>query len=310
MHFSPYGLMPAEWNSNNDLARPPRFRNPDGTPASDAQWLDWVESMADELAEFLWPRWHHGAWVGKADAHMKSLTEADLALMSTLAVRLDQTPQGVKIKHLELFLAEDPKPPNTAGFVQYLPQAPFDLLTHFDASLLAGGGPTTRPASLNLKRRMQRPRPYQAALQLLPKPASDFSYRAASSATSPSLVSGHCIQGSMALANVVVEHESLTGKPLPVNVLDALRRYFMDTGDRRVFAGVHYPSDNLSSWFVALRFCRHVFDTDQARTRARAVLWQGIQASDVFLALKQAVRGDAKSVFATPLRRLEAEAAA
>ena len=32
----------------------------------------------------------------------------------------------------------------------------------------------------------------------------------------------------------------------------ALQALAVDMGDRRVFAGVHYPSDNLLSWFVAL----------------------------------------------------------
>lgn len=41
--------------------------------------------------------------------------------------------------------------------------------------------------------------------------------------------------------------------------IEALEQFGVDIGDRRVFAGVHYPSDNLSSWILALRLGREVF---------------------------------------------------
>ena len=36
-------------------------------------------------------------------------------------------------------------------------------------------------------------------------------------------------------------------------------QYAVDFGDRRVFAGVHYPSDNLASWVAVLRLIPWVF---------------------------------------------------
>jgi hypothetical protein len=235
---------------------------------------------------------------------MDALTQADLELTAKLAPLLVQGVTGTTTTHERLFLAEDPRPPNLAGFLHYAPQAPNRLTKEFDSWLLAGGGTLARPVSLNLKRRMQRPRPYQTALQF--KTTPPLPYRAASSATSPSMVSGHCIQGSMALANVVVSFESQFGK-LDPTLLGLVQRYFIDSGDRRVFAGVHYPTDNLSSWFVALRLCPRVYGTAEA-VRAREVLWGGIRASEVYLGLQAAVDHDPASAFATPLKRLQAEA--
>jgi hypothetical protein len=35
-----------------------------------------------------------------------------------------------------------------------------------------------------------------------------------------------------------------------------LGQFGVDIGDRRVFAGVHYPSDNMASWIMALRLVK------------------------------------------------------
>jgi hypothetical protein len=304
MEYAPYGLMPEEWNSNTELPRPQAFRNADGTATSPAQWAQWLNDTADDLGSFLWPRFDGSQWIGSAKSEMDALTRADLTLMASLSPQLKQTIPGTTTTHERLFLAEDPKPPNLAGFLHYAPQAPVKLAKQFDSWLLQGGGDMARPVSLNLKRRMQRPRPYQVALQLGIQPV--LAYRAASSATSPAMVSGHCIQGSMALANVVVSFESLYG-PMEATMLGLVQRYFIDTGDRRVFAGVHYPTDNISSWFVALRLCRRVYAEAEA-DRARQVLWSAIQSGEVFIAIQQAVTNDPKSPFAQPLERLRTEA--
>jgi hypothetical protein len=308
MNFPPYGFMPDDWPAASDMKKPARFVNADGTPASEPQWIAWNDGMADELAAFLWPRFSSGVWQGSAQVSMGALTQADLALMAPLFDMLAQNIAGTSVQHLKLFLAEDPHPPNTAGLLIYAPAAPALLLQHFDQLLLEGAGSIGFPATINLKRRMQRARPYQAALMLAP--AAPFRYRAATSATSPAMVSGHCLQASLALVNVVAQHEALHG-PLAPAVLGQVQQYFIDAGDRRVFAGVHYPSDNISSWFVALRMCCHVFDTAAKVARARQVLWDAVsQKSNVFLAMQQAVLKNSASPFAAPLKHLTAQAAA
>jgi hypothetical protein len=39
----------------------------------------------------------------------------------------------------------------------------------------------------------------------------------------------------------------------------SLAQYMVDIGDRRVFAGVHYPSDNIASWIMALSLMPEVY---------------------------------------------------
>lgn len=308
MKFPNYGHMPAEWKAGADLDRPARFANADGTPASAAQWIAWVDAMADDLASFLWPRFVSGGWQGKAKSHMETLTREDLRLMGPMFDLLDQSPPGVTPKHDAFFTIEDARPPNAAGFLHYAPLVPRRWLLHFDRLLLEGGRELAHPVSINLKRRMQRPRAYQSAMMLAPGDA--FRYRAASSATSAAMVSGHCLQGVMALVNVVLGLEDLAGAPLDPPLLGLMQQYFIDTGDRRVFAGVHYPTDNLSSWYVALHLCCHVFETDEKKARAREVLWDAIShKSTVYLALERAVAGDAASPFAGPLSHLKEQAA-
>jgi len=73
--------------------------------------------------------------------------------------------------------------------------------------------------------------------------------------THPSLISGHSIQGIL-LSRMVLEFwlqnneiEKFDKNDIQIK---SLAQYAVNFGDRRVFAGVHYPSDNNASWFVAL----------------------------------------------------------
>jgi hypothetical protein len=301
----PYGAIP-EFDLTTDLPQPPQFRTPDGDPVDPAEWVAWLEALADELATFLWPRYSGGQWVGAAP-DPEALTRADLALLRRMWPILQQPISAAStVTHRTMFLVEDPEPPSVSGFLHYAPAAPAGLLEHFRDDLLAGGAQMARPVSRNLKRRMQRPRPYQCALML--RMLDGFDYLAASSATSPALVSGHCIQGAAALMNVVVRFEDRSRAPMPAPLLAAVQQYFIDGGDRRVFAGVHFLTDNLSSWFCALRLARHVFRGETEQRRAREVLWQGIQGSAVFQALEDAAATDAGEAFRLPLLRLRQEA--
>jgi hypothetical protein len=157
---------------------------------------------------------------------------------------------------------------------------------------------------------MQRPRPYQTAWQWAQK--EPFEYLVATTAVTPSLVSGHALQGAIALATVVVHLEHQLKQPLSTDLLEKLQRYFIHVGDRRVFAGVHYPSDNLSSWFTVLRLLRRMkFDADAQpavqSARAREVLWSAIENhSPVWGAMVAAA--DHGSPYQEAVDRLRAEA--
>jgi hypothetical protein len=291
---------------------PERFRNEDGTPADSMQWRRWLDQHADFLASFLWPRWKGGKWTGDVAAG-NALTLADLRLMEGLAAQLERTIPGTAVSHRAMFVAEDDDPPQASGLLIYAPDVNERLLRSFMPLLKEGGMKLAAPASLELKHRIQRPRPYQTAFMLRPDKA--FAYLVAHSATTPSMVSGHCLQGSLALVNVVVRFEYLIRRELDAKTLGSIQSFLIDGGDRRVFAGVHYPSDNVSSWFTALRLCRHfVFDdmTDpqgirNQRTRAREVLWTAVREKS---AVYQAMLNDAsstKSPYAAVLKRLQTE---
>jgi hypothetical protein len=295
--------MPEHWGANLELPKPAAFRKVDGSPASHGDWVQWLDTMADDLATFLWPRWRDGAWQGAAVPHMVDLTKADLALMPQLGTLLKQTVAGTNTTHEVQFRAEDARPPSLEGFLLYAPEPPTGLAAGFNRWLLQGGADFADPVSKNMKRRMQRPRPYQAALQM--NPAAPLAYSAAASATSPSMISGHCVQGAMALVNVVLSYEAKGGSLSP-QMLALVQRYFIDTGDRRVFAGVHFPTDNLSSWIVALRLCQHVFDSLQAR-RARVLLGDAIRRSAVYLAMKTESAANQSSPLVPGLQQLDAE---
>jgi hypothetical protein len=302
--FVPWGWMPKPFQDAMPIPGHPRFQ-----PSGD--WLPWLERTADELKAFLWPRWRSGAWDGDLGLASR-LTAADLALMASLTALLTQPVGPAGPTHEELFLKEDAARPSLDGLRGYLPSPPQIVVTNFDR-LLSEGGQIGEGAAIELKQRMQRPRPYQTAFLL--DPARRFEYRVATTAVTPSLVSGHALQGAMALANVVVRLEHLQGTVLEPSVLEQIERYFIHIGDRRVMAGVHYPTDNVSSWYTVLRLCRHVvFDTPEdpintakQQLRARTVLWEAVvRHSPVWQALLEAAAFET-SPYGAVIARLRAE---
>ena len=92
--------------------------------------------------------------------------------------------------------------------------------------------------ALQIKERLQRPRAYQVALI---QGRAGFLHRPAATADTPSMCSGHCLQGSLAGCRVFdSDARRMTNRSIEI-----LQQFTVDIGDRRVFAGVHYPSDNL-----------------------------------------------------------------
>ncbi len=110
----------------------------------------------------------------------------------------------------------------------------------------------------DFKERLQRPRPYQAAL-LVGEP--DFEHEVARygihKGAHPSCISGHCYQGIL-IACAALEDWISEGSDSELRV-QRLAQFAVDFGDRRVFAGVHYPTDNIASWIVCLGFIPRIF---------------------------------------------------
>ena len=314
----PWGCMKPAYAEAVDGKPPKKFRLRDGTLPTAAQWTAWLDGLADDLATFLWPRFVNGSWVGAAAGWMTEMSIADLALLPALALQLDTPIGSTPLTHRALFVAEDEAPPSITGFLHYYAAAATPVLKKMPALIAEGGGAFAGPVALCIKQRMQRPRPYQMAMML---GGTGLKHETANSAVTPSLISGHCIQGAMALVNVVhgLEHKA-DGSVVPLDaaMLGHLQSFLIDGGDRRVFAGVHFPSDNISSWYCALRLCRHFFfdpAADPAQTaidqdRARAVLWDAVSnKSAVYDAIKRAVADGRAPELAGPLQRLQDEAA-
>ena len=107
-----------------------------------------------------------------------------------------------------------------------------------------------------LKLEFQRPRPFQLAEEL---DFADFFHWVSSSANSPALPAGHELQAIFVFL-CSVRHFGLTGK---ANIVREFAGWCAGIGDRRVYAGLHYPSDILSSQYIAATLIDKVFPQDE-----------------------------------------------
>jgi hypothetical protein len=104
----------------------------------------------------------------------------------------------------------------------------------------------------------------------------------------------------------LMERLLIDGEAMNDSQWEALQQYAVDMGDRRVFAGVHYPSDNLSSWLMIMRIARHVFVRGEIKER----LWRAIsQQSQVYRAVQEASCTEEGQVYGPALAELEKAAA-
>lgn len=272
--FPPYGRMHRGlYGAIARMPFPEGFEPPPGQKPKEA-WQAIFTPILDRLADALWPQYQFqpgtgGVWVGAAAANMAALTDADFQLMQVLAKELHQPVSQRAVgqpgladaqSHRSFFVEEDGDDPLPVN--NYLTAADQSALSALaakvDAKPLPGHilkwmiGHSTAP-TLPAKDALQRPRPYQvASLQ-----GRAFDYELAKTAVTSAIPSGHCIQGIQGVCMAVLEL-SVAGV-LPSDALARLRQYAVDHGDRRVFAGVHYPSDNLASWCMALALCQPLY---------------------------------------------------
>lgn len=272
--FPPYGRMHRGlYGAIASMPFPEGFEPPPGKKPKEA-WQAIFTPILDRLADVLWPRYQFqpgtgGVWVGGAVANMAALTDADFQLMQVLAKELHQPVSqkaagqarlATSLSHRSFFVEEDGDDPLPVN--NYLTAADQSALSALAAKVgakpLPGhivkwmSGHSTAP-TLPAKDALQRPRPYQmASLQ-----GRAFDYELAKSAVTSAIPSGHCIQGIQGVCMAVLELSA--AGVLPSEALARLRQYAVDHGDRRVFAGVHYPSDNLASWCMALALCQPLY---------------------------------------------------
>ncbi|MDQ0513535.1 hypothetical protein [Ancylobacter amanitiformis] len=288
MELGPFGVL------NNDYKRSLRgLHTPmpawkTGDPAFRSLLDHWLNDVADNI----WPAWQRGNWVGAAAATKEAAAKAELEL----AVRLyhgqgqsqdvlTETPDvpatadGRKPTHewhykIEDALVLDPiylyvKPPVTSFDFRasrtigsnYLVYDPTFETQRFER-LFWGRMSDIQPSTWDIKLHFERPRPWTVATVL---DVQNFRWVVAGgdfvthTGVHPSLLSGHCIQGILGGCSVL---DALLddGGAIDPATFRAIQKYMVDWGDRRVFAGVHYMTDNIASWTLARRLIPHLFN--------------------------------------------------
>ena len=241
-----------------------------------AKWLDFRDETRAIVRECLWPEWdpNEQEWVGDAGCRMYALTATDLTLVAkfrtqVLAQEQPDSPVGDPARpvHETFYRVED----DSGLFDQYHFYdftISADLIEQFRKAFDNKATDKFGTAHLQFKTFFQRPRPFQTQF-LLSRPT--FQPLRSINAGSPSLCSGHSFQGVIG-SGAVIEFVLLNGIRLSTGSWCALRQHAVDIGDRRVFAGLHYPGDNLASWIIAMRLANLVFPNPMVKVH----LWKAI----------------------------------
>ena len=251
------------------------------------EWKEWLDALVAELEKLVWPRYlaHSKTWSSQPNA---DLIYADFELMDGLVKELDSPiggnwnpkPPDERPTHLALFREED-DPNDFFGtkYERYDPTFPVWLRSELGDLLWNGLDHRLGSLQLQLKDIFQRPRPYQVASSL----CRQFEHRPSNMGNTPAFISGHCIQGTIGVCAIY----PICATTMDLVSINSLKQFMVDIGDRRVFAGVHYPSDNLGSWYAAFKLLPHVMDVSVV-SAVRAFLWDAINNhSTVFKAIKR-----------------------
>ena len=234
---------------------------------------------------------------------MERLTRIDLKLCHALHPHLEDIVPGTTITNRSMFETEDPSGGTPGTLIAAYSSFPYRIAEKIPRIMAASLDAKAAPAAPQLKSIIERPRPYQTALLL---GISNYLWLRATSADSPSMVCGHCYEGAQMVGGLM-ERLLAEGEDLNDSQWEALQQYAVDMGDRRVMAGVHYPSDNLSSWLMVMRLANHVFAYQEVKVR----LWHAIsQQSQVFRAVRQASYTDEGAVYRPVLEEIEKAAKA
>jgi hypothetical protein len=272
-------------------------------------WKEWHDQRTKEIAAVLWPQFdsHSSQWKGPlADVkYMLDLTRLDLALMleiqheRILHKHIESPVTPADKTHHDLFKDEDSIPfKNTYHF--YDPHMGSQLRARVENTFMDGLSSKVGGSHVQWKAQFQRPRAYQMAMLL---GNHDFKHEQAITSDSPSLVSGHCLQGLLGGGAVI---ERFLKNPPSAHIIACLEQWSVDFGDRRVMAGVHYPSDNLSSWIAGMYLAGRVYREPEVKEH----LWAAItKRSFVYKVIIDAVERKKGDLYKPALDALTAAAA-
>jgi len=277
--FQPYGVIPGEYKAKGldtnivMKAWRPSLSQEDRVKSFNA----WRQERLDEFVACLWPRFDAASrtWVGPAKSFASGLTELEIRVMidafmdsSDILQTKPSSPLGTDDigNHLKHYKYEDEKPhPPGENYRYYDRTLSFEENTDFKYVMIkaiSAGTSIGRKAAGHFwfKNQMQRPRPLHAAMHF--RLEEHFKSELSERGQHPSIVSGHCFQGIM-MACAVLESWMMSDTKPSQDRIGSLAQYMVDFGDRRVFAGVHYPTDNVASWVLALSLIPEVFDDPQ-----------------------------------------------
>lgn len=251
--YPPYGRLHLrdQWECTKAPRVPMRWS--DVLPAAD--YFKWVQSIRDQIQDELWPVWNEKSlsWHGSAERWMDALSNHDRKMMWGFSQYLD-APVSLEAgarNHLEMFLIED----GQAGLPGHEIESYFSGLspqqTNYDAAGMFQTGLhwVCGSTAIILKKDLQRPRAHQIGLANGGDPAGRLY---AQTADTPSMISGHCFEGCLAATWTARRHRMWAKKLDWAKAKPALQQWAVDIGDRRVMAQVHYPSDNIGSWWAAI----------------------------------------------------------
>jgi PAP2 superfamily len=300
--WPPYGHMHVTLERAQAMSPVPQGFHVGGRQGTVDDWERFVRREVKVLRDQLWPEHDRatGQWHGAATAQMEALTRADLALCQEMRKSLfEPAPDATsEVTHLALFQREDNMTlaDYFASFGLYLPEKQADAVKILRDAMIKGLGQFGAPP-LRFKHYMQRPRPYQVAWML----NEAFEYRWGTTAVTAALPSGHCMQGLYAsCAAWVSQRAVLEGL---ANGRERLALYGAHVGDRRVLAGVHYPGDNVASWYICLRMCEPMFGAQAVL--ARDFMVDCIKSSLTYRAIDAEVKARPHSVYAHVLAWLQ-----
>jgi hypothetical protein len=303
--FPPYGF----YNESDvlNLEKQPLF--PKDWDGDEASWEAWFDETLLLINDLLWPEFVPGVakWRGKSASNMGALTDADfdilLSIQSSVPLELDryvQTPACPvgSYTHKDLYLMEDG---SISDWGTYYAGAYDSKTPHLSSAvnriIVSSFLRKVAITDMRFKFFLQRPRPYQMSMV---RRKTKYHYFSSYTATTPSMICGHCLDALMTVG-AIMERIISGGEDLSDESWQALEQFSVDVGDRRVMAGLHYPSDALSSWLVALRLANHVFKDKNIKRR----LWSAISKRSFVYGLIVASKA---AVYRPALKELAAEA--
>jgi PAP2 superfamily len=232
------------------------------------------------IAKYLWPRWDFQRKTWKDDPSNKlasALVDVELVLISNLQRQLNEPAfRNDGTLNDALFLIEDgwigtgggASRSNALGALgSYKVLKQNKEFAYHLGTMTVGGALLIENFIMYLKGQFRRSRPAHAALMA----GKSLTIQYAQTSITPAIVSGHALQAIMRVTNAYLQSRDYLSKG---EVEDA-KAFAVGAGDRRVYAGVHFPSDSFGSWIAAAHLADYYWPNDAKD--ARKFIYEAIE---------------------------------